>query len=119
MPNLPCVERIERVLYADSQAVKTWREQARVQAMSALTLANNPDYIAFGVRNTKSLLGLIAFRDGDDIQILHFATRDTGSQIPRMLVDEVIKYADGKRIRAIKNYAHLKWRKVGNEYWSK
>lgn len=120
MPTLPGIERLDRVKATDSQAVKTWREKARYQAMSALSLAGHaPDYVVLGARNTKSLLGLVAFRDGEDVQIVHFATRDTGKDITGMLIDEVVKYADGRRIRSFKDYANLKWRKVGKEYWSK
>jgi hypothetical protein len=119
MPNLQS-ERIASVKWADSQAVKLWREKARVQAISALSLANHaPEYIVFGVRNSKSLLGLVACHDGDDVQIVHFATRDAGKEVTDLLISEVLNYAGAKRIRAFKNYAHLKWRKVGNEYWSK
>jgi hypothetical protein len=120
MPTFQKTERLTSVKWADSQAVNTWRDNARVQAMNALSLANHaPEYIVFGVRNSKSLLGLIACHDGDDVQIVHFATRDTGKEVTDLLIGQVVNYAGDKRIRAFKNYSHLKWRKVGKEYWSK
>ena len=117
MPSLQSVERIIGVKYADSQAVKLWRDKARVQAMSALSLANNPEYVVFGVRNTKSLLGIIAVRDGDEIQLLHIAARDTGREVLGLLISAVIDFAGKKRIRS--PYPVPNWRKVGAEYWSR
>ena len=117
MPSTQSTERIVGVKYADSQAVKGWHEKSRAQAMSALSLANNPEYAVFGVRNTKSLIGIIAVRDGNEIQLLHIAARDYGREVLGMLISAIINFAGAKRIKS--PYPVPNWRKVGNEYWSK
>jgi hypothetical protein len=126
MPSVQTVSRITIQSWADSQAVKGWRDKARVQAISALSLANKPDYIVYAVRNSRdTLLGLAAIRENaEDVQLLHLASRDVGRGIGSLLICEIDKIYD-KRIKtvpetgAISFYEYIGWRKVGKEYWSR
>ena len=127
MPSVQIVERIKSVSYLDSQAIKQWRDKFRSGiAISALSLANVPDYTVYGVRNSKgALLGIAAIYAGDkDVKILHMAGRDTGREIRSMLICEIDKIYD-KRIKIIPDpgteafYEYIGWRKVGKEYWSR
>lgn len=120
MPSILSTERITSVSWIDTEAVKTWRVKVAGEAKNALSLAQVEPYIVFVVRNTKSLLGVVACYEIDNsIKIVHLATRDTGKDITKMLIDKITDFADGKRIKAWKDYAGLGWRKVGMEYWSK
>ena len=118
MPGLQSVERLAQIKWVDSELVKSWRDKVRAQAISALSLARNPDYIVFGVRNSRgTLLGLIAIQDTDEaIIIKHWATRDTGREINAELINAVIEYAGKKRIKS--TFPVPNWRRVGSEYWS-
>lgn len=125
MPS-PTVSRIERSLWADSTAVKKWRDKARIQGISALCVVTNPDYSVYAVRNSKSLLGLAAIKETDaEVILIHLASRDKGREIIALLVDEIIKVAGTRRIKTIPEpgletlYERLGWRHIGKEYWSK
>jgi hypothetical protein len=126
MPAFQQVERLTAALWTDSQAVKGWRDKARIQAISALSLVKNPDYVVYGVRNSRgTLLGLAAIRENaEDVQLLHLASRDTGRGIGSLLICEIDVLYD-KRIKtipepgAISFYEYIGWRKVGREYWSR
>lgn len=121
------VERIKSVGYADSHAVKTWRDPARVQAINALSLASDPDFYVIGVRNSKgTLLGIAACFMGDRcINLAHIAARDYGTGIGKLLVEYLAEYAGKLPIKARVEkqaegfYEAVGWRKVGAEYWSK
>ncbi len=126
MPALQKAERLVRVLYADSQAIKTWRNAAYIQARSALGLVNNPDYIVYCVRNTKSITGLVAIRKGEkNIHLVHLALRDAGRVVGKLLIEMIQDENPGEQIRVTPDqtaesfYVSLGWRKVGNEYWSR
>jgi hypothetical protein len=120
MPSVQIVEQLTSVSAIDSRSIKTWRDRVRGEAANALSLANVPPYIVLAVRNSKSLLGLVACYEADDgMHIVHLATRDTGREIVELLINEVQALAGDKRIKAWADYAHLGWRHIGNEYWSK
>lgn len=126
MPAFQKTERLTASLWADSQAVKGWRDKARVQGISALCLVRNPDYAVYAVRNSRSLLGLAAVKEGDsEVYLLHLASRDYGRGTGKLLIEEIMRFAGKRRIRTIAEpeaesfYEHLGWRKVGKEYWSK
>jgi len=126
MPSVQIVERINSVSNLDSLSIKTWHDKSRGLAMSALSLANVPDYTVYGVRNSKgALLGLAAIYVSEkDVLLLHLANRDPGREIRSLLICEIDKIYD-RRIRTIAEpgtepfYEYIGWRRVGKEYWSK
>lgn len=119
MPGLQSTERLTAVKFADSELVKGWREKVRADAISALSLARNPAYVVFGVRNSRgTLLGLVALQDTEEaVVIKHMASRDTGREVLGLLISAVIDFAGDKRIKSL--YPVPNWRKVGKEHWSK
>ena len=126
MPALQKTERLTNSLWADSQAVKAWRDKARVQAISALCLVRNPDYAVYAVRNSRSLLGLAAIKESEsEVYLLHLASRDPGKGMGTYLIEEIQRIANGRRIRTTPEpsaesfYEHLGWRHIGKEFWSK
>lgn len=119
MPSIQTVERLGFVKFADSELVKTWRDKERADAISAISLIRNPNYVVFGVRNSRdTLLGLIAVQVMDEaVVVKHMATRDTGKAIKAELINAVYDLAGDKRIKS--PYKVPNWRKVGKEYWSR
>lgn len=125
--SVPQISRITVAQWADTEAIKQWRDKARVQAISAMALVRNVDYSVIGARNSRgTLLGLIAFRENpEDVLIVHLARRDKGYEIGAMLIIEVCIIANKRRVHVIPEkdaeslYSRLGWRHIGKEYWSK
>jgi len=123
------IERLTVVKHADSVAVKTWRDKARVQAMSALSLANHPEFAVWCVRNSQgTMLGVAACQMQEkSVKLVHLATRDPGQGIGSILCDEIADYAAENKLpvsttaepAAAGFYRRLGWRQVGKDFWSK